>query len=297
LDSSEAVNKRPARKRALFKRNDVAQPFIKWAGGKRNLLSAIKPLLPAEFKNYFESFVGGGALFYAIVDRLNHAYLSDNNLDLVIAYSEIQKDPTGLIVRLKELASKHSAEQYYLVRQAEYKDPVDVAARFIYLNKTCFNGLYRVNKMGKFNVPIGDYKNPNIVNKDNLLACHKALQKATITYHEYDKINPMPQKGDFCYFDPPYHPTTDVSFTAYTKEKFSEQDQNNLRDFALRLHKRGVKVMLSNSKTRFIKSLYQDKGMDKVFHLHLVQAPRTVNCKPNQRGAIEEYLITNYRCR
>ncbi|HEX8072720.1 MAG TPA: DNA adenine methylase [Pyrinomonadaceae bacterium] len=268
----------------------VAQPFVKWVGGKRSLMNSIRQYLPAGFDNYYECFVGGGAVFFALVEQITKAYLSDNNLDLVITYQEIKQDPTRLIARLKELAAGHSEEQYYRVRDEEPADEVEVAARFVYLNKTCFNGLWRVNKSGKFNVPMGDYKNPNIVNEENLLACHKALQKATITFHDYRKVDPRPQAGDFVYLDSPYHPTADDSFTAYTRENFTEQNQVELRDFALELHQAGVRVMLSNSKTRFIEDLYSDRA----FHLHIVQAPRTVNCKPNARGAVDEYLITNY---
>ncbi len=292
MKGSRAGAKTTANQGTLFKRNGSAQPFVKWAGGKRNLLNVIEPLLPSKFNTYYEAFVGGGALFFALRNRITKAYLSDNNLDLIITYQAIKKDPMPLIERLKELKAGHSSEQYYRVRdEAPGKGkPIEVAARFIYLNKTCFNGLFRVNKAGKFNVPIGKYKNPNIVGEENLLACHKLLQKATITFHPYNEINPQPQAGDFCYLDPPYHPTADDSFTAYTKENFTEQDHHDLRDFALRLHKAGVKVMLSNSKTKLIRSLYSDKA----FHLHTVEAPRTVNCKPTARGAVEEYLITNY---
>jgi DNA adenine methylase len=268
----------------------VAQPFVKWVGGKRSLLSSIKPLLPARFKNYYEGFVGGGALFFAVGTQARHCYLSDNNLDLIITYQVIKADPARLIDRLKLYAASHSKDEFYRVRAAECIGPVEVAARFIYLNRTCFNGLYRVNKSGTFNVPLGDYKNPNIVQEENILACHKLLQNTTITYHEYDRIDPMPRAGDFVYLDPPYHPTTDDSFTAYTKENFTEQDQSNLRDFALKLHKAGAYVMLSNSKTKFIADLYSDKA----FRLHTVQAPRMVNCKPNQRGVVDEFIITNY---
>src|SRR5215213_6587737 len=262
-----------------------AHPFVKWAGGKRSLLNVIKPLLPSEFKRYFENFVGGGALFYAVADRITEAYLSDNNLDLVITYQVIKRDPAPLIARLKELAAGHNEEQYYAVRDEVPTDPVEVAARFIYLNKTCFNGLFRVNKSGKFNVPIGDYKNPGIVQEENILACHKALQKATITYHDYRDVDPKPARGDFVYLDSPYHPTADDSFTAYTKENFTEKNQRELRDYAVELHKRGVRVMLSNSKTKLIEELYSADGMDRIFKLHTVQAPRTVNCKPGARGA------------
>lgn len=273
----------------------IAQPFVKWAGGKRNLMNSIKPLLPETFNNYYEGFVGGGALFFAIIDRITNAYLSDNNLDLVVTYQEIKKDPTLLIERLRRYDDGHSPDQYQRVREAATpQDPVEMAARFIYLNKTCFNGLWRVNKSGKFNVPMGDYKNPKIVDEENLMACHKALQKATIEFHPYQRIDPRPRAGDFCYFDPPYQPTTEDSFTAYTKENFTERNQSELRDFAVDLHRAGVKVMLSNSKTKFIENLYSAKGLDKIFRLHIVRAPRTVNCKPNARGAVDEYLITNY---
>lgn len=268
----------------------VAQPFVKWVGGKRSLMNSIKAHLPPTFNNYYELFVGGGAAFFALIDKITQAYLSDNNLDLVITYQVIKADPTHLIARLKELATGHSEEQFYQVRAEEPTDPVEVAARFIYLNKTCFNGLFRVNKSGKFNVPIGNYKSPNIVAEENIMACHQALQKAIITYHDYSEIEPRPQRGDFVYLDSPYHPTADDSFTAYTKENFTEQNQSELRDFALELHKAGVYVMLSNSKTKLIADLYSDAA----FHLHTVQAPRTVNCKPNARGAVDEYLITNY---
>jgi DNA adenine methylase len=272
----------------------VAAPFVKWAGGKRHLMNAIKPLVPAEFNDYHEIFVGGGALFFALIDRIERAFLSDNNVDLVVTYQEIKKDPTHLIARLKELAAGHSAEQYQRIRDEAPQDPIEMAARFIYLNKTCFNGLWRVNKSGKFNVPMGHYKNPKILDEENLMACNRALQKAMITCHDYKDVDPRPKEGDFCYIDSPYQPTADDSFTAYTKENFTEKNQSELRDFAVELHKAGVLLMLSNSKTKHIKTLYSEKGLDKVFHFHTVQAPRTVNCKPNARGAVDEYLITNY---
>lgn len=272
----------------------TAAPFIKWAGGKRNLMNVIKPLVPAQFNKYYESFVGGGALYYALLDRITQAYLSDNNLDLVITYNVIKADPKPLITRLKELAAGHNEDQYYAVRDETPKGHVEVAARFIYLNKTCFNGLYRVNSSGKFNVPMGHYKNPNIADEANLMACHRAFQKAEITYHDYRAVEPKPRKGDFVYLDSPYHPTAVDSFTAYTRENFTEQNQVELRDYAAELARRGVYVMLSNSKTPFIKDLYSANGMDRIFTLYTVQAPRTVNCKPGGRGAVDEYLITSY---
>jgi DNA adenine methylase len=165
-----------------------------------------------------------------------------------------------------------------------------MAARFLYLNKTCFNGLYRVNKSGYFNTPMGSYKNPSIVQEDNIRACNIALQKARLVHGDFEIVRNFVQKGDFVYFDPPYHPTTETSFTAYTEHSFTEKDQVRLRDFLLELHKKGTYIMLSNSKTKLIEDIYRHKYFTK----HIVRAPRFVNCKPQERNKIEEYLITNY---
>lgn len=266
-----------------------ASPFVKWAGGKRSIVGELVAAMPTEFRNYYEPFAGGAALFFELHERLMAAYLSDVNLDLIYAYHVIKKDPEQLIQHLSKHAEKHSKPYYYRIRARHaLQDPIEIAARFIYLNKTCYNGLYRVNKKGHFNVPMGTYKNPRIVSRDNILACHAALQKATISYMPFDKIKPV--EGDFVYFDPPYHPTDETSFTSYTKLDFSEHDQVRLRDFALELHKRGVKVMLSNSNSRFIADLYKSKP----FRLNIVHAPRFVNCKPNGRSNVEEVLITTY---
>jgi DNA adenine methylase len=266
-----------------------SKPFVKWAGGKRNLLYEILPRFPKEFKQYYEPFIGGGAVFFAVYDRLQHAFISDTNLELIITYTVIQNNPDVLIEKLKFHASHHSKDYYYAIRaQDAPDDPIELAARFLYLNKTCYNGLYRVNKAGKFNTPMGSYKNPNIVQEENIWLCHEALQNVSIRVGEFDSI--QPQKGDFVYFDPPYHPTSDISFTEYTRSNFTEQDQLRLRDFAVKLHRRGVYVIISNSKTNFIENAYKLNG----FHILTVQAPRYVNCKPNDRGAIAEVLITNF---
>lgn len=270
-----------------------AQPFIKWAGGKRRLLDRIIPLVPSSFRNYYEPFAGGAALFYAVSGRAGRAYLSDTNLELVLTYQVIKEQPEALIKRLKRYATRHSEESYYQVRRAAPKDPVEVAARFIYLNRTCFNGLYRVNKRnGAFNVPFGTHKNPNIVQEQNIFACHAQLRraKAKVTHHDFRSLGRRPQAGDFVYFDPPYHPTDERSFTSYTREDFNEDDQADLRDYARELHERGVFVMISNSQTRYIESLYRDK----VFKRRRVQAPRLINCRAASRGCVDELLITNY---
>ena len=264
-------------------------PFVKWVGGKRSIIDQLVGHLPANLGNYYEPFVGGGALFFETYARLTAAFLSDSNPDLVLTFKAVQRDPEVLIAKLETHAEKDSPQHYYKVRgQHTLQEPVDIAARFIYLNKTCFNGLYRVNKKGEFNVPRGTYSNPGIVQRENILACSHALQKATIEYREFDTISP--QAGDFVYCDPPYHPSDTNSFTKYTRLDFSEKDQERLRDLALQLHKRGVKVMLSNSDTGFIRGLYGSA----IWQVNVVQAPRLVNCKAAGRGAVNELLITNY---
>ena len=265
-------------------------PFVKWAGGKRTLLTELIARLPANFGRYFEPFVGGGALFFAIKDRTTNALLSDSNLELVIAYNVMRKDPDRLIAMLEEHTRRHSKDYYYRIRaQHSLQDPIKIAARFIYLNKTCYNGLYRVNKKGNFNVPIGRYAVPSIYDRDNIMACHKALRVARIEYRDFETIDP--QTGDFVYCDPPYHPIGETaSFTKYTEADFSEQDQTRLRDFALRLHSQGTYVIVSNSDTPLVRQLYDHP----VFKVATVQAPRFVNCKPTKRGPIDELVITTY---
>lgn len=268
-----------------------ASPFVKWAGGKRSIIDKLEENLPNEFGDYYEGFVGGGALFFHLFNLgcIEQAFLSDVNIDLMLAYKVIQQDLETLIEKLKQHKEKHDKEYYYRVRDKQHlQDPIEVAARFIYLNKTCYNGLYRVNKKGEFNVPIGTYKNPGIVQEDNLRLVNRALQFADLKYQSFEKI--QPKENDFVYFDPPYHPVNGSSFTSYTKLDFSEDDQTKLRDFALELHKAGVLVMLSNSNTDFIQKLYKNPP----FTVRIVHAPRNVNSKASGRDSVEEVLITTY---
>src|SRR6185437_9619772 len=226
-------------------------------------------------------FTGGGALFFELQPK--KAFLSDVNPELVNTYKVIQKDVEELIELLSKHQKKHSEEYYYKIRaKHNLKDPIEIAARMIYLNKTCYNGLYRVNKKGEFNTPIGRYVRPGICQPENLRACNKALKKTSIEHKDYTKITP--QAGDFCYLDPPYHPMTETSFTAYSKFNFSEADQANLAQFCTDLHKKGVKLMLSNSNTEYIRSLYKSK----IFNIAIIHAPRFVNSKANGRSAVEE---------
>lgn len=264
-------------------------PFVKWVGGKRFLISELIKRLPKAFNNYYEPFVGGGALFFEIYPDIKFAYLSDINFDLMITYKVIQKDPEKLIELLKVHSNNHNKEYYYKIReQYELQNQIEIAARFIYLNRTCFNGLYRVNKNGQFNVPIGRYTNPNIIQEENIKAVSITLNQAKIECKNYLDVKPI--EDDFVYIDPPYQPTADTSFITYTKQGFTEKDQVNLRDYVLRLHKKGTKVMLSNSKVAFIEDLYKDK----IFNIDIVKAPRLVNCKPNGRNLVEEVIIRNY---
>lgn len=267
-----------------------AAPFVKWAGGKRSIIDELAKYVPAEFGAYYEAFVGGGALFFHLRDRLTTAILSDINFDLVMTYNVIKKDVEKLVELLESHQTKHNEEYYYQIRdkKRDLQDPIAIAARFLYLNKTCYNGLYRVNKQGFFNVPMGSYKNPDVVNAPNLRLCAEALKISTITLQQFDQIKPS--AGDFVYFDPPYHPINSTSFTGYTKLDFTEQDQIRLRDFALSLHKQGVYVMLSNSSASLIRKLYSNKP----FTIRSVHAPRYINCKPNERNNVEELLITTY---
>lgn len=272
-----------------------AKPFVKWVGGKRSLLPELLARIPTEFENYYEPFVGGGALFFALKNerrRINlggggQAFLSDINFDLINTYQVIQRDPEPLIRRLEQHAANHSKDYYYHIRsQHQLEDRIEIAARFIYLNKTCYNGLWRVNSKGEFNVPMGRYENPAICQDKALRACHTALEGVDIRMRDYRKIDA--KDGDFVYFDPPYRPLDSTSFTRYAKDDFGENEQVALRDLCLALHDRGALFMLSNSDSS--STLYESFD----FKVEIVNAPRFVNSKADARGAVSELLITNY---
>jgi len=270
----------------------AAQPFVKWVGGKRGILPALLDRLPPQFDRYYEPFVGGGALFFALQQRRAPVpvELSDVNADLIATYRAVQQHPEALIAALEVHAARHDADYYYQVRQRHgLADPVDRAARLLYLNRTCYNGLYRVNRRGEFNVPIGRYKNPNIVRAENIRACHRVLQDVAIVQRPFDRLVPT---GDRCliYFDPPYHPSDDGSFTGYSKLGFTADDQAALRDFARKLHAAGHYVLLSNSNAELIRDLYADP----IFRVEVIRAPRLVNCKSSQRQAVGEVLVSTF---
>lgn len=276
---------------ASFNRTTVARPFVKWVGGKRSLLGELTAHMPESYTDYFEPFVGGGAFFFELATsqglRGRSAFLRDMNFDLINTYQVIKNGVEPLILLLKEHARKHSKDYYYQVRsQHHLDDRVAIAARFIYLNRTCFNGLWRVNRKGEFNVPMGSYKNPRICHDDNLRACQDILRNTDIRTRDFRKYEA--KKNDFVYFDPPYHPLDETSFTSYYKHSFGWKEQIALRDVCLELKDRGAKVMVSNSATLFIQEIYEQ------FKIHRVQAPRMVNSRADKRGLVDEFLITSY---
>ncbi|RLB51124.1 MAG: DNA adenine methylase [Deltaproteobacteria bacterium] len=270
-----------------------AAPFVKWVGGKGRLLSQLRPLLPLgiEHMRHVEPFVGGGALFFA--RRPGRALLTDINPTLVAAYAEIRDDVEGVIAALRRLAGRHSKESYYQIRE-RYNQSRRVsnskrAAMFIYLNKTCFNGLHRVNRKGEFNVPVGSYKNPRILNEEGLHAASRALRHARLKCAPFDALLEDAKPGDFIYFDPPYEPVSQTaSFTSYARDGFYQEDQTRLRDVYKALDRRGSKLMLSNSDVPFIRDLYKD------FNIVTVAAPRAINCDATKRGKVSEVIVRNY---
>lgn len=265
----------------LYLKNKKATPFVKWVGGKRSILADIKAYLPLKFSNYYEPFVGGGALFFALGKK--NAFISDLNIELITTYLVIKRDIEELISLLKQHREKHSEEYFYNVRNEQFLDnPIELAARFIYLNKTCYNGLYRVNKKSEFNSPFGKYKNPNIVDRENLKLCHQYLQDVDIKYQSYNRIKP--NKDDLVYFDPPYHNT----FLGYNSNTFDENNQIELREFCDELTKKGIRFILSNSDTEFIRNQY------KSYKIFEITAPRFINCKAKNRKSGKELLILNY---
>lgn len=276
------------------RKSDYVKPFIKWAGGKKQLIEQFAPFFPKKIEVYYEPFVGSGVVAFFLLERhheIKKIYLSDINEELIITYNVVKNNIEDLIELLKKYKRNHNKEFYYKIRSQDIKtlSKVEIAARFIYLNKTCFNGLYRVNSKGEFNVPIGDYKNPLICAEKDLRDISKFLKKDDIRVKQfYDAVKDA-KEGDFIYFDPPYYPLDDkASFTKYTKEKFLDEEQKLLAKVFRELDKKGCKIMLSNSDTEFIRNLY--KG----YHINIVRAKRLINCDASKRGKINELVITNY---
>jgi DNA adenine methylase len=271
------------------------KPFLKWVGGKSQLLPEIIKRLPSEYDRYFEPFLGGGAVFFSLQNRT--ACLVDVNSELINTYCVIKDCVEELIGDL----AKHiyDKDYYYSLRDVdrslEYQSWSNIqrASRFIYLNKTCYNGLYRVNSKQQFNTPIGTYKNPKILDKDNLKACSEVLKDVELIHGSFLAIESKITDRDLVYFDPPYVPLTKTAnFTSYTCERFDKNRQIELYKLCCRLHERGVKFMLSNSSAPFVLELY---GQEPDFKIELIQATRLINSQSDKRGQIAEAIVTNYQ--
>lgn len=277
-----------------MKNNTLVSPVLKWVGGKRQLLDVLKPLLPRRITTYCEPFAGGGALLFNLQPKT--AYVNDINKELIRVYEIIKRDVEALIAALQDF--KNDADFFYSVRdwdrdREKYSLLTDVqkAARILYLNKTCYNGLFRVNSAGEFNSPFGNYRNPNIVNAQTLRAVSSYLNAAAIhlTSIDYAEVLQGLPKGTFVYLDPPYDPVSNTSsFTGYAKGGFSRDEQVRLRKCCDELHRRGLKFMLSNSATDFIKEQYS------AYKITVVQAKRAINSDATKRGGIDEVVVRNY---
>ncbi len=306
----------------IISTSTFAKPVLKWAGGKGQLLEQIIKYLPKELiKNnidcYIEPFIGGGAVFFWIAQnfKIKEFYLLDINPELILLYKTIQKDVDSLIEDLKKIEQSYylldneQRKLFFLEKREQYnqqRNQIDYkifneawivrSAQMIFLNRTCFNGLFRVNKKGYFNVPFGDYKNPKICNVDNLLLASKLLKKVTINCADFNNIQNIVNNKTFVYFDPPYRPLSKTaSFKSYSQFDFNDDEQKRLANFYTTLDKQGAKLMLSNSDPKnidindnFFDELYSE------FQINRLTANRMINSKVDKRGSISELLITNY---
>ena len=271
------------------------RPFLKWAGGKRQLIEQYTAHIPGTVVRYHEPFLGSGAVFFALRPRLvpESVFLSDTNEHLVNCYQAVQRDVEVLIDLLREHKILHDKKHYYSEREKGLSEgnALERAARFIYFNKTCFNGLFRVNRRGKFNVPMGRYLDPPICDVQLLRAASRALQRVQVSCEPYSNVLSRPQSDDFVYFHPPYEPLSRTSnFTSYTAGSFSQQDQRNLESLVRVLWAKNAFVAVSNSSADLIADLYTDPP----YHRVEVHAARAINSKASARGRIKEFLALNY---
>lgn len=274
------------------------KPFVKWAGGKRQLIPELTKHLPTKFDTYYEPFLGGGALLFQLLYEKPDlkCHVSDLNPDLILSYVTIRDKIDDLIKSLKNHSDRYfkdSKSYYYSVREVNPKNQVEKVARLLFLNKTCFNGLYRVNSKGKFNVPLGRYSNPNIVQEENLRAVNQFLlqNKIMIKCQDFSSTVEKAKKGDFVYFDPPYQPVSrTANFTSYTNCNFNFNDLKRLAKVSNQLAKRGVNVLLSNSSSKQVLDLFAGKDWEIVE----IEANRAINSDSNKRTGHLELLIKNY---
>ena len=280
-------------KESTLPKNGTLKPLLKWAGGKGQLVSELVQLVPKNFGSYHEPFAGGAALFFALYRqgllKRKQSVLSDINKELIDTYKCIRDDVESVIKKLRTF--RYDKDQFYKIR-AQTPDvltPPERAARMIYLNRTCFNGLYRVNSQGGFNVPFGRFTNPTICDADNLRAVSLTFKDAKLRCQPFSAVLDSVRKNDFVYFDPPYVPLSETAkFVSYVKNGFGLSDQEELAEVFNKLSERGVKVMQSNSDTDWVHKRYRK------FKRLSVQARRSVNSRADRRGAIQELIILNY---
>lgn len=276
----------------------VPKPFVKWAGGKRQLIPILNENLPKEMGSYYEPFLGGGALLFHLLTEnpSQKCHISDLNSDLVLAYVTIRDRIDSLIESLKNHQrnyQKDSKPYYYSVRESQPRSQVEKTSRLIFLNRTCFNGLYRVNSKGKFNVPLGRYTNPNIVNEENLRSVGQILKskKVKIDCRDFASVLNDAKEGDLVYFDPPYQPVSSTAnFTSYTNKDFTFEDLNRLAELCFKLNSKGCKVLLSNSDSKKVSKIFDSKS----WNIQKIEANRAINSNSTKRTGHFELLIKNY---
>ncbi len=274
------------------------KPFVKWAGGKRQLIPILSENLPQTMGTYFEPFLGGGALLFHILSERDGQIcrISDLNSDLVLTYITIRDKPDELIYSLKNHAKRYqkdSKSYYYSIRESNPRSAIEKTSRLLFLNRTCFNGLYRVNSKGKFNVPLGRYTNPNIVNEENIRSVSQVLQsrKVSIKCLDFETVLDDAKKDDLVYFDPPYQPVSSTAnFTSYTHKSFTYDDLKRLAKLCLKLDSKGCKVMLSNSNSQDVVEMFPEKQ----WRLKKIKANRSINSNSKKRTGHFELLIKNY---
>ena len=274
------------------------KPFVKWAGGKRQLIPILNQNIPESFGTYYEPFLGGGALLFHILTDKNgqKCSISDLNSDLVLAYTTIRDRIDSLIASLKNHEKnyqKNSESYYYSIRESNPRSAIEKTSRLIFLNRTCFNGLYRVNSKGKFNVPLGKYSNPNIVNEENLHAVSHILQSSRISIkcRDFEAVLSDAKKGDLIYFDPPYQPVSaTANFTSYTNKDFTYDDLTRLAELCLKLDSRGCNVLLSNSDSKEVAEVFAKN----TWKITRIEANRSINSNSKKRTGHFELLIKNY---
>lgn len=282
-----------------MKHSKIVAPVVKWVGGKRQLLPQIRKYIPQKkYTIYYEPFLGGGAVLFDL--QPSNAIVNDLNEELINLYTVIKNNPAELIEDLKK--HRNESDYYYRIREldrdrSKYRKLTDIerASRIHYLNKTCFNGLFRVNRAGEFNTPFGRYKNPNITNEVTIRAVSKYFNKANIEFRNVDFVEAVKDidQGSFVYFDPPYDPVSDsANFTGYEKGGFDRKEQKRLKMLCDQLDERGISFLLSNSATAFIKALYSDPNRN--YKIEIIKAKRTINSNANGRGEIDEVLVRNY---